>query len=112
MRSLASLFLGLMLLAALAIGQPTRASAPMACGEVASAPADIFHYEGDADEVPADEDGAYPHHHSTGHDHSAGISPTGGDDIGPALAASAPWLTQRSSEPASGTDPGLRPPRA
>ena len=46
---------------------------PIGCMEAAqSAPAD-GHVQGDADEVPADADKAYPHHHGTCMGHPIGL---------------------------------------
>lgn len=41
----------------------------------------IGHFAGDADEVPADADKDYPHHHASCHDHQVGL---------PAIAAPGP----------------------
>ena len=70
------------------------------------------HVEGDADQVPADSDQPFPHHHGTCHGHSLG-APV-------ASAALLPGLIARESPDASGTTrlarrligPAFKPPRA
>lgn len=74
--------------------------------------ADFGHSQGDSDEVPADSDKGYPHHHVSCHgDHIA----TPFKCAGPMLAGAGPdeiapgKLSPLLSRPA---DPALRPPRA
>jgi hypothetical protein len=70
------------------------------------------HVAGDGDEVPADADKAYPHHHANCHEHHLNIAAIG--DV--ALVAAHP----RNALPAANgkrltgrlPDPALRPPRA
>lgn len=70
------------------------------------------HTPGDADQVPADGDKGYPHHHGGCHgDHVA--APV---KIGSAIALHdlrmAPVSAGRSMRPLSTADPALRPPQA
>jgi hypothetical protein len=70
------------------------------------------HVAGDGDEVPADADKAYPHHHASCHEHHVNIAALG--DVAPVpphvrsvvLATIGKRLTGRLP------DPVLRPPRA
>ncbi len=68
MRGLFRLVLTLCLFAGLAGGSISHAAEIAGGGEVAAADA-WQHAEGDHDEVPADADKNYPHHHSLCHGH-------------------------------------------
>ncbi|AOH85166.1 hypothetical protein AWL63_15575 [Sphingomonas panacis] len=108
---LATLFLGF-LLAISASGQTTAHAidsfAPVGTVQMD----DAGHWAGDGDEVPADADTRYPHHHAACHDHSVGV---------PATAERLP-LSEHVAQPLVGNrapklataDPAelLRPPRA
>ena len=99
------------LLLSLATGTAARASAPIPCATAEQAVADL-HFEGDADEVPADEDGGFPHHHGTGHDHGVGLGASLAQvrsDQAP-RARLAPGRQDRTVGAAA--DPALRPPTA
>ncbi len=107
----------IILLACLAVflslgtGSVAHAMEPIACIDVAAA-LETGHAEGDNDQVPADGDEGYPHHHGGCHGHhvataSAKLEPLTQDVMGllnpprRALALAA-----------SPSDPALRPPRA
>jgi hypothetical protein len=88
-----------------------HANESMACIEVAQVDA-AMHMAGDSDEVPADADKGYPHHHATCHGHHVAA---------PAESNVAVALTDRRAEFASDkarlwlthqSDPALRPPQA
>lgn len=96
----------------LAAGTGARASQPIPCATAEQASAGELHYEGDADEVAADEDGASPHHHGVGHDHGVGLAHSI-RAVGSA-AASGPRLVPglENGTLGAGADPALRPPTA
>lgn len=111
MHKLITLFLGF-LLAISASGQATAHALEPFAPIVTSQAADTGHWAGDGDEVPADADKGYPHHHAGCHDHSVGF---------PATAERLPLHEQLAQAPASNgattlatADPAslLRPPRA
>lgn len=100
-----------LLLAVLAWTMPAQAGGVSSC--VTGGEASCFsHVAGDADEVPADEHEAQPHHHGGCHGHHLGVA-SGGRDVAPldqvTLALHAHVDAGLIS---SGTDPGLRPPQA
>ncbi len=70
------------------------------------------HAPGDGDEVPADADRGYPHHHASCHEHNVD-TPIVRTTIGPTVAASSIPLASRSRA-LTGHDPetALRPPQA
>lgn len=74
--------------------------------------AELGHTQGDSDEVPADSDKGYPHHHVSCHgDHVAAAF-----DCDETLLAAAPisdaTLGALFPLPSRATDPALRPPQA
>jgi hypothetical protein len=74
--------------------------------------AELGHTQGDSDEVPADSDKGYPHHHVSCHgDHLATAYECGGN----VLASTRPdemTLGALFPLPSRATDPALRPPQA
>ena len=78
----------------------------------ASLVAELGHTQGDSDEVPADSDKGYPHHHVSCHgDHLA----TAFECDGTVLASARPGdmtLGTLPPLPSRATDPALRPPQA
>ena len=111
MRAALSLFTALLLLVTLAVGPAARASVPVPCGTVTASAADA-HFEGDSDEVPADDDAGFPHHHGPSHDHQVGMALAGGESATLIVSASAPWARASAAHASSASDPALRPPRA
>jgi hypothetical protein len=70
------------------------------------------HAPGDGDEVPADADKAYPHHHASCHEHHAD-TPVVGTMIGRTLVASTiPPAVRSRALSGHDTEAGLRPPQA
>lgn len=70
------------------------------------------HTPGDADQVPADGDKGYPHHHGGCHgDHIAAPVKVAGAALTPDLRL-APVFSGRLMRPLSTADPALRPPQA
>lgn len=110
MRRLLPLISAFMLVLVLWTGSAAHAAEAMDCGDTSvSAGA---HYEGDADEVPADADKGTPHHHGVCHGHCAAVPA----DAGSANIAALSGILQvlRPSNFRSGTPPdlALRPPIA
>jgi len=72
----------------------------------------VAHAPGDGDEVPADADKGYPHHHASCHEHNVN-TPVVRTTISPTIAASTMPSTSRSRA-LSGhdTEAALRPPQA
>lgn len=111
MHRLSALFLCLMLALSLGLGSAARATEGDACIEVAAA-ADLGHSASDADQVPADSDKGYPHHHGGCHGHCMGV-PVTTDAVATFTAASMAPLDFDQSRLARGlADPALRPPQA
>jgi hypothetical protein len=88
-----------------------HAAESMMCGELTQAE-EATHIAGDGDEVPADADKGYPHHHAACHDHQVaapveGRGETAAVDRRTVFASrKAPiWRAHQS-------DPALRPPQA
>ncbi len=96
----------------LAAGTSARAAAAIPCAAVEEAASSDLHYEGDADEVAADEDGGYPHHHGVGHDHGVGLA-YGHRAMDHDPAPKARLMAERQEQTAGApADPALRPPTA
>ncbi|QXQ07490.1 hypothetical protein KX816_05545 [Sphingosinicellaceae bacterium] len=110
MRKLMPLLACLMLLVTTwaSIGHATEISG---CVEVTSSDG-AQHVDGDGDQVPADADNAFPHHHNSCHGHHVGTPAIGfafADRLDPAGRLNpAPADILTISEP----DPARRPPRA
>jgi hypothetical protein len=101
------------LLLSLSIGASATAHAMEPMASINAAEAGYFgHSAGDADEVLADADKGYPHHHGTCHDHGVGVPATAGR-----LAMSepsSPALLRQCDDgrPSAVSDTLRRPPRA
>ena len=75
MQRLIALFLGLLLSVSVGLGSTAHAMEPLA--SIDASEASFFgHSPGDSDEVPADADKGYPHHHGVCHDHGIGVPAT------------------------------------
>jgi hypothetical protein len=99
----------LMLAVMLWTSSTAHAREVMGCAEASGAIAG--HYDGDADQVPADSDQSVPHHHGGCHGHHVAVSSTDGSCDIPVPSS----LRGRASEHiTTGCDPGssLRPPIA
>jgi len=92
MRALLTLFIGLLMLGSLANGAAVHAIELSSAGEVTEATS-WMHSAGDHDEVPADADKNYPHHHNQcqGHDLAA-----------PLKACAVPKAVHAAAKPVSG----------
>jgi hypothetical protein len=72
---LIALFLALLLSVSVGLGSTAHAMEPVTSIDVSEA-SYFGHSAGDADEVPADADKGYPHHHGACHDHGFGVPAT------------------------------------
>jgi hypothetical protein len=72
-RHLLALFLAFALSLSMASGAVAHGMEPIGCMDAAQSTASDGHAAGDADEVPADADKAYPHHHGTCQGHPIGL---------------------------------------
>ncbi|MDQ8757617.1 hypothetical protein RCO27_15410 [Sphingosinicella sp. LHD-64] len=93
MRRLFDLILAFCLFAGLATGAVAHAAELAGNGEVTAA-TEWLHADGDHDEVPADTDKGYPHHHNSCHGH----------DLAAPLKASRPAGFGRADVPRPATD--------
>lgn len=104
------LLLSICLLAALGMAPVAHAAEPMTCIELVEN--DALHASGDGDQVPADAEKEYPHHHGGCHGHH----------VAPPLALSGAWPDRAigarhrgwnaTELAAASPDPTLRPPIA
>lgn len=97
MRQLHGVILGLCLLVGLLTGAMTHAAEVATFGEVTQA-TQWLHADGDHDEVPADSDRDYPHHHTVCHGH---------DLAAPLKACGAPAHSERVAAPRPRADLAL-----
>jgi hypothetical protein len=72
-KRLLALFLAFALSLSMTSGALAHGMEPIGCMDAAQSTASDGHAEGDADEVPADADKAYPHHHGTCQGHPIGL---------------------------------------
>jgi hypothetical protein len=111
MHRLPALFLYLMLVLSLAFGSVAHATEGPVCIEATTATA-IDHVDGDADQVPADADKAYPHHHGGCHGHHVGM-PIATDPAKPvSTLRTVPLAWNTNPRTVAPSDPALRPPQA
>jgi len=111
MYRLSTLFLCLMLVLTLGWGSVAHATEGVTCVETTAA-SSLDHCDGDADQVPADADKAYPHHHGGCHGHHVGV-PMASDSAGPTSSVRVTALMWRNAPKAPvASDPALRPPQA
>ena len=111
MHRLTTLFACLMLFLSLGLGSVAHADEGIACIE-GSATSSLSHSDGDADQVLADADKAYPHHHGGCHGHHVGV-PIGEDPVAFLGGLRLKPLTWNDDFGASGASyPALRPPQA
>jgi hypothetical protein len=111
MRRLLALVLCFLLASTLGLGLVAHASEPVTCGQT-SAALSIDHADGDGDQVPADSEKGYSHHHGGCHGHHVGVPITSDP-----MRHSADRRVQRvwwdHDRTAGATaDPALRPPQA
>ena len=70
------------------------------------------HAAGDGDEVPADADKGYPHHHSSCHEHQVNTPVLRADAIAIAVPPALPPVARSRALSGRETDTALRPPQA
>lgn len=111
MRRLIILALSMLLASSLGLGSVAHAAEPITCVD-ASAPSATGHVDGDSDQVPADAEKGYPHHHGGCHGHHVGVPIT--TDAVPhgfvQIAGRVSWEQAHGSGLLG--DPALRPPQA
>ena len=111
MRRLLALVLCLLLASTLGLGSVAHANEPVTCVETAAA-LSIDHAEGDGDQVPADSEKGYPHHHGGCHGHHVGV-PITSDPLQHSVDRRVQRLSWDHDRTACATaDPALRPPQA
>ena len=111
MRRLIILALSMLLASSLGLGSVAHAAEPITCVEGSAASA-AGHVDGDGDQVPADAEKGYPHHHGGCHGHHVGV-PITADPVPYALAQPAGRVTWEQAHSAGVVgDPALRPPQA
>lgn len=111
MRRLSALFLCLMLVLSLGLGSVAHATEGVRCVDTAAA-SSLEHSDGDGDQVPADADKSYPHHHGSCHGHHIGVPFEAGRvaSVSGLPMAPAAWSDDPMARMSS--DPALRPPQA
>ena len=72
MQRVIALFLAFLLSVSVGLGATAHAMEPIASIDASEA-SFLGHSAGDSDEVPADADKGYPHHHGACHDHGVGV---------------------------------------
>jgi hypothetical protein len=111
MHRLSALFLSLMLVLSLGFGSVAHAAEGVKGVELPFAMS-IGHVDGDGDQVPADSEKGYPHHHGGCHGHEIGV-PITPKAIAPYTALRLTLLPSDSDPMAPAhSGPALRPPRA
>lgn len=116
MRRLLAFVMCFLLASSLGLGSVAHASEPVTCIEStttsASSLLSSFHAEGDRDQVPADSEKAYPHHHGGCHGHHIGV-PIASEPVQHDVARSGGALTWEQKHGAGLVGaPALRPPQA
>jgi hypothetical protein len=112
MSRFAAFLMYLALSLSLGLGSVKHAAEGVTCIEVSAADAASSHVDGDGDQVPADAEKGYPHHHGECHGHHIGvpIKLTSVEQTYIALALPRPF--DHSSTARAPADPALRPPIA
>lgn len=117
MRRLLAFVMCFLLASSLGLGSVAHANEPVVCiestSEVFSASAlSAFHADGDNDQVPADSENAYPHHHGGCHGHHVGV-PIASAPVQHSVIRNDNALTWEQKHGAGLVgDPAIRPPQA
>ena len=111
MRRLLAMFMGLLLASSLGLGSIAHANEPVTCVE-SSAASSFDHADGDGDQVPADAEKGYPHHHGGCHGHHVGVPITSDPTHHSADRRVQPVSWDHDRTAGATADPALRPPRA
>lgn len=106
-----TLALALVVSLTLGLGTVAHATEPLVSLDNRVA-AELGHTPTDGDEVPADHDKAFPHHHADCHGHQFAKADTDVDQPGLFLVASSPVMTVTTLTVSARGSPGLRPPIA
>jgi len=91
------------------LGPVAHAMEPAAASPAAAA---FGHLPGDGDEVPADTDKAYPHHHAACHDHQVGVPAVEAIGVTCLGSTAIPLSPLAAFVPDARLDAPRRPPRA
>lgn len=111
MRAVWTLLILCMVTMSLFSASMAHANEELTCVDSSSAQV-LGHVEGDSDQVPADSDKGYPHHHGSCHGHQ--VTPQYDSDV-PVVSLAAQALPAPAKSyllPAATADPALRPPQA
>ncbi|MDF0490506.1 hypothetical protein PX554_20450 [Sphingomonas sp. H39-1-10] len=111
MHRLTILFACLAVFLSLGMGSVSHAMEPIVCIDANSA-AEIGHTDGDGDQVPADSDKGYPHHHASCHGHHVAAPMAKVESFGQDSIGSMTRPAQVTALAAAAADPALRPPQA
>ena len=111
MHRLTILFACLAVFLTLGVGSVTHAMEPIVCIDANSA-AEIGHVDGDGDQVPADSDKGYPHHHGSCHGHHVAAPMAKAEAIGQDKTASMMRPTRSVALTTAAAKAALRPPQA
>lgn len=104
------LFACLAMFLTLGVGSVTHAMEPIACADVGS-DTQAVHSDGDRDQVPADSDTGYPHHHGGCHGHHIAAPAAKADVVSDRHVASLTRPALISGLPMVATEAALRPPQ-
>lgn len=110
MRRFVILFACLTMALSLGLGSVAHAMEPVVCVDAATA-LESGHVDGDGDQVPADGDKGYPHHHGGCHGHHIEAQVTAAEATQFKVAASGLRPGRTSMRPTATADPALRPPQ-
>lgn len=112
MRRVLAFVICFLLACSVGLGSASHAIEPVATCIEASAASNLDHAVGDVDQVPADTEKSYPHHHGGCHGHDVGV-PIASDSVQPSASRGAPPFAWDHDRTAGATaDPALRPPQA
>lgn len=111
MHRLTILFACLAVFLSLGMGTVSHAMETVICIDANSA-AEIGHADGDGDQVPADSDKGYPHHHGSCHGHHIATPLAKAEAVGQNKNSSIMRPAQAIALAAAAADPALRPPQA
>ena len=112
MHRVAAFFVYLALALSLAFGSVAHATEGLPCIEVSADDSPFLHADGDGDQVPADPEKAYPHHHGGCHGHHIGVPVKLLSVEQSRIAPMLPRPFDRGRAARAPEDPALRPPIA
>jgi hypothetical protein len=106
-----TLFACLAVFLSFGMGSIAHAMEPIVCLDANTA-VETGHTNGDGDEVPADGDKGYPHHHGNCHGHHVAASTAKADPVGQGSTRSIIRPKLATALTTAADDPALRPPQA